>query len=510
MKSLLKVIVCFVLGIAFAVPSLGFAAEKANGAHPPTPTKELPWFLQNIAQTNVPADQWKIYLREMSETWNCFQGNPNAMDLLIPGDDSYAYQTDIVSTSSVSEKPLKMKLILDHYVEIKTGADKGKFSLTTLCGKKILTRHEVEVVRDYMIDNVMKPAVKADSLFWAPILHNAIQIGVEKRVDKGKAAEWIKRLDEKMPGYDITYRDHWQLPTENKDSDFVPVEYHLGYSLKVPGIFGLTWLNVGRVYLNPQALQIDYIAGRPTVAIHEFVHGNANVENFPLSEAYDAELVACFPMAFATDDQLDFFFHGYLALPRRLANIYFSYDFTEAMKQNIRFADGTGNWDINEKAWNENLEKTNAIKNEFMTLLGPEALAEFYSDPMYWAGMNDMRKDKNVVFRMMMAKLYDATSLGGRDETVKWREANKERIIRIAKKSMDDLQNDSIQLQISGAGDIPSYLIALYQRTFTAGERAQLESYFGQHPDELQRLLYNPEKLVKRAFTLTHKQGGVQ
>src|SRR5882724_5551673 len=138
MKSVLKVIVCFVLGIAFAVPS-GFAAEKAKGAHPPPPTKELPWFLQDIAKANTAKGQIEEYFRDMSATWNCFQGNPKAaMDLFIPGDDSYRVTfKNIPSTSAVSLKHNVLTIVLDHYVEIKDGPDKGKFAATTLCGKKI-------------------------------------------------------------------------------------------------------------------------------------------------------------------------------------------------------------------------------------------------------------------------------------------------------------------------------------------------------------------------------------
>ncbi len=469
--------------------------------------KELPWFLENIDREKTAIGQMQAYLREMNRTWKCFQGDPNAIQILIPGEDSFRKEyPNVKSTSSVSKKRRHLTVILDHYIEIKEGPNKGKFKVTTLCGDEIvLTRRQVDVVADYVFENGIK-SVKSDSEFWGPIIDDSIDIGLEKRVGKEKKAGMRARLDEKIPGYEITWREYYGLLYDNKESDFVPTELHLGYNVRLRGIFGVTWLNTGLVYINPQTLQIDFIKNEPQVMKHEFVHVNSNLENFPLAESFDAELLASF-MMFHSEDQIDFFFHGYAALPRKFAKIYFNYDFDAARARMVKFDDATGNLIVDAKAWNEELEKLQPIKEEFIRF-GRLALPEFYSDEMFWLAMNKKLRDNNVVFRMMMAKYYDPTSLGGRVPTMRWLEANKERIRKIAEESMAEVEKSGDEVVIQA--NLPPFLLDLYMRTFNERERAAIERHFREHPEELRKLLTDSTKFwsfVKSELELKQKGG---
>src|SRR5258708_6606285 len=124
MKRMFTFLTFVVLFAAFS--SSAFAVTAKSSDYPET--HELPWFVTNISQEKTPIGQIREYMRDLSATWHCFQGDPNAMSVLIPGDDSFRVTfTDVSSTAASTLKPQTLTIVLDHYVQITSGQDKGKF-----------------------------------------------------------------------------------------------------------------------------------------------------------------------------------------------------------------------------------------------------------------------------------------------------------------------------------------------------------------------------------------------
>jgi hypothetical protein len=247
---------------------------KINSSSP-----QLPFFFPpGFYKTTDPIRQREEYVRWLNSTWNCNQGNPNGMGATIPGSDSITVQTDVVSTDSVTENPAKMKMIFDHYIRVN-----GRIRYSDLCHTEFITDEQFAVVQA----GLQKQAVEAaqrDYDFYVIIYEKSIaaraaKLGIPKD-------ELVKELDEKVPDNPtVTWREVHRIPKKMAPSDFVPRELHLGFNPPLGGILGVTWLNTGVIYYNPDAWITDYLNGIPKVMQHEEVHGNIN-----RSEEHTSEL----------------------------------------------------------------------------------------------------------------------------------------------------------------------------------------------------------------------------
>jgi hypothetical protein len=252
-----------------------FAVLLVAGALP-SAAQQVPFFFpKGIYKTTDPLRQREEYVRWLNSTWNCNQGNPDGMGATIPGSDSITVKTNVVSTDSVTENPAKMTMIFDHYIKVD-----GKIRYSDLCHTEFITDEQFAVVRDGLQKQVVD-AAQRDYEFYNLIYDKSIEVRAAKLgIPK---AELVKELDEKVPGYNVTFRELHRLPNPMHPSDFVPRELHLGFNIPLGGILGVTWLNTGVIYYNPDAWMTDYLNGIPKVMQHEMVHGNINIEKWPLS-----------------------------------------------------------------------------------------------------------------------------------------------------------------------------------------------------------------------------------
>src|SRR5271163_924195 len=465
------------LGQTKGTPDITPAEQaKINAASP-----QLPFFFPpGFYKTSDPLRQREEYVRWLNSTWHCNQGDPNGMGATIPGSDSITVLTDVVSTDSVTENPAKMKMVFDHYIRMPD----GRIRYTDLCHTEFITDAQFKVV----VDGLRKQAVdgaQRDHDFYVIIYEKSIsaraaKLGIPRD-------ELVKELDEKVPDNPtVTWREVHRIPNPMRPSDFVPRELHLGFNPPLGGILGVTWLNTGVIYYNPDAWITDYLNGIPKVMQHEEVHGNINLQKWPLSEAFDVELIASIPEMLYPQNTTDFPSHGYAKDIRELAQIYYGMDWAEMQKQIVKF-DFAGNIQYDDEKYLYYYKQIDQIKAEMLKFFVDVTIPEFESDPVWWSAINDIRGDNNTVFRVTMADHYQICSLGGCAASDEWLETHKDEILQIAKRAFAAGMGKN-----RAGGDFGSrvtpFMVEQYNRMFTESERKDIEAYFTQHPDQLNNL----------------------
>ena len=468
------------LSLLALIPS---RAQQAPTALPVN--KEVPYYFPTGVQTTVdPILQRQEYIRYLDATMHCNQGNSSDFQTTMPEPGSVSVVTDVVSTSSVTENPAKMRIVLDHVIKMPDGSYRG----TDLCHQFTVTEEQVKFAEADLVA-VVKAASQEDYDFYKEIYGLAIEARAKKLGIPVK--ELTAELDESMPDRKgVSFREFNSLPKPSKASDFVPRELHLGFNIPLAGILGVTWLNTGVIYYNPDARIVDFLTGKPKVMAHEMVHCNINIEKFPMAEAFDAENLASVPEGLWAENELDLPSHSYFADVRELDEIYFNFDFAQ-MNKDIFKTDMAGNAVIDEKAYRFYYKQLDDVKKENLDFFRQVTIPEYYSDPVWWAAVNNIRGDKNSVFRMTMALHYNPTLLGGSKPTLEWLESNRELILQTAQSAFADAIKPSTR---SGGSDddmseVPSYLVEQYNKMFTASERAHIQAYYTQNPDKLKALL---------------------
>jgi len=464
------------LGIMLLAMVSGVHAQVA-------PVKQVPYYFPPGIQTTTDAFlQRQEYLRYLAATWSCFQGNPNGLQSLVTEPGSYSVQTDIVSTSSVTNPHAKMRLIMDHVVKMPD----GQIRVSTQCSQYFITQAQLDfAVKD--LEDTVNQAAKDDYDFYNVVYENCITIRAQKLGISRD--EFVKQLDDPMPDHaDVTYREFNYLPKPVKVSDFVPRELHLGYPVKISGILGVTWLDTGIVYYNPDARIVDWLTGRPKVMSHEMVHNNVDFQRFPLSEGFDVEMMASLPEGLFPENKIDLPNHGYFDELREIDHIYFGFNFAK-MQSDVLAMDLGGNQIINKERYDYYAKQLAEIQAENLDFFMHVAVPEFYSDPVWWSAVNQIRGDNDSVFRVMMALHYNPTILGGSKPTLDWLESNKELIMETAQQGFDAGLRPPSSNSDESESDVPMFMIAQYESMFTPAERQTLEAYFHQHPDQLKVLI---------------------
>jgi hypothetical protein len=465
------------LGQTKGTPDIAPAEQaKINSA-----SQQLPFFFPvGFYKTTDPLRQREEYVRWLNSTWYCNQGNKDGMDETIPGSDSISVQTNVVSTDSVTENPAHMKMYFDHYVRMPD----GRIRYSDLCHSQYITDAEFAVVRDGLqkqaVDGAQRDYDFYVIIYDKSIAARAAKLGIKKE-------ELIAQLDQPVPDNPhVTWREVHRIPKKMAPSDFVPRELHLGFNPPLGGILGVTWLNTGVIYYNPDAWITDYLNGIPKVMQHEEVHGNINLQKWPLSEAFDVELIASIPEMLYSENQTDFPSHGYAKDIRELAQIYYGFDWDEMHKQIVKM-DYAGSVQYDDEKYLYYYKQIDQIKAEMLKFFVDVTIPEFESDPIWWSAVNDIRGDNNTVFRVTMADHYQICSLGGCAASQEWLETHKDEINEIAKKAFDaGLGKDRSSGKFNDR--VTPFMVQQYNQMFTPAEQVQIEKYFSQHPEQLDNL----------------------
>ena len=491
----MKKLACFLFVMVFLALATActrtFAVPALQNSRP-----DLPWFFPDgVISTQDALEQRIEYERYLAATDSCMQGN--GFRVLTQDKNSIRVKTNIKSTSSVTDPDTNMEVVLDHYVKVG-----DQIRVTMLCGQRFISEKEKDVDLEQLIRFAN---IAADIQFerQKDLTEGAIALlaqQFEESVDELK-----KRLSEKDSLSGLTFREIYGIPRDTQRSDFVPRELHSGYIPELPGVLGAAWLNTGIVYYNPQARILDYLTGKPIILAHEFMHTNSNLQKFPFSDGFNAELFATLPMLLP-ESKVFFFFHQYPEEWREIVWVFTGFDFTRARKEIIRFNYG-GNLVVNEEKYKEYFLMQEAIKKEFLPAFS-DALKSYYSNQLWWAAFNERLRDPTVIFKMYVAQNYDPTLLGGRENTLKHGELRKDTIKRVTKEVLEELADDGSGNPAESA-QIPDFALNLYDKSFSKIEKENHQSYFLNNPKALEAVR---EMKIEEAFKLLKAigSGGVK
>lgn len=463
-----------------------FLMPSVNAGEKDTQIKgweETPFYFPEgvVKETKDKLAQYQEYMRYWNATFMRYQGSAYAGNgPTIGNGNSITIQTEMVSTAKWGD-PQKMKLVLDNFVRL----PEGRVRVTFYNEQKIITEKEMKAAVNDLLQ-VVDEAAELNLAYYKDYVEEAIKaraqaIGISQK-------EFMSYLDEKVDGTDVTYRELNSLPPPVKKSDFIPAELHLGGLPRYWGVLGATWLNSGIVYYNPQSRIFDYLMDKPLIMMHELIHVNYRLQNYPLANYFDAELMAMIPEGLLKQTQIYIFYHYYLEDLREICHAYFGFDWKEAQKQFIRY-DLEGNLYIDEKKFNQVMAMAEKVQDELQIALR-KAVAEFYAAPVFWMGFNKKMNDGNAWLWVFFAKHYEPTILGGHKKTRVWLEAHEREIkemgIAAYKKSGTPRRGDSEE-GYAPRGIYP-FLVKQYQTLFSAEERKRIEDYFRRHPAELKQL----------------------
>lgn len=368
-----------------------------------------PWETAVKEINNDELKKWKVINRMFMATEKC---SFTEVQTIINGSE----------TASTIIEGKETKVIFDNYVR-----EDNVIVYYSSCGKKELTLEEFNLVKKDIIE-LYQEAVDDAWFKYQELTPEILKRAAEK--SGMTSEEFQKRLAEKVGNTGISYAEVAQINKISK-SDFVLKEFHFGTIQRF--ILGLTLLNTGRVMYSEQARLYDYINGKPLVLVHELIHANLQLQKIPLAWYFDAELAASFPEMMDDKSDLDTFIsHGYLPDIRWAAKVFFGFDSEKFKKEILKFQLIKSQLEINEAVfWKyENLIKR--MKNELKQEIFLNILPEFYSDPLFWATVNERFNDDNAYFKIIMSMHYDPTLLGGHENTMKWLGQNSEKIKEMA------------------------------------------------------------------------------
>ncbi|GEM_PF-3052972 len=519
-----KAIVAIAAFFVLICTSLAVSAEQKAAKQ----TKELPWYFPpGVIQTTNPVKQRQEYLRYYTAQRRCY--NDQGVPSMIPGSDSIQVRTDVVSTSSMTKNPGRLTLVFDHHVltdqetikrkaeelgiSEKEAAKRFKYRFTSFCEQRFVSEHEFEVEKNDLFEQG-RIASKRDSDYFKDTEPKAVQA---RALELGvKEEEFRKYLDEKYPGTDITYREYNLLPNPSRLSDFVPLEIHLASSPRAAGVLGLIYLNTGRVWYNMQGRVRDHLVGFPDVLQHEIIHANINLEDWPLADAFDAELVASIPEMLYPSNQLDLGLpgHSYTREVRELIHVHFGFNFEQAEKEIFKFNEA-GQIVIDEEKWNQYAAELDKVRPVLLKFFEEKAFPELYSKRLWWGAMHNILSDDNAWMRMIMANNFQLCGLGGCKETMLWLQARDEKIREWAKAAFEKSKKRQ------GGGDSmsdmrpPQFMIDIYQNAFSEKGRKELEKRCLEDQGACKALLSSPQKLIEflktfKAEREQREQGGVR
>lgn len=464
--------------------------------------KELPFYfsdVKGIIQTNDPVKQRIEYVRYLNATQRCIQADFSFSSFILDPDSIKMKVDDLDSSSSITDDKAKFEIIFDQFVR----QGPNKIRVTTLCGQEFITDHQFEVLKNFLIDQ-MKEARDIGFDYYGPIPDYV----VKKRAERLSISEndYRNMLNEKDPRFSqVLIRELHRVPLAFKKSDFVIRQLHFGYHPDAFGALGLAWLDTGVVYYNMQTSIIDYLSDYPKVLLHEAIHNNSKLQNWPFT-SMDVELMASLPEMLMPKNQIDFFFHSYARKLRELSYDLFGYNFEQARDEIFLF-DYAGNILIDETKYRQHFKTLETIK-PVMLDAAKEAVYEYFSDELWWSAMNRRWAEDTSVFDIMMSLRFEPTILGGRVETEKWLAPREEEIkegMRLAWLKTKEKNDDHFSEM-----RVPRFVLNQYKNLFTEKEQEVMRQYFMKNPKSAELISkMSSEQLINFFSSFKSKEIGI-
>lgn len=226
-----------------------------------------------------------------------------------------------------------------------------------------------------------------------------------------------KLLTKQIPEYNTSYADVIKIPV------LEPVDF-------IKGVKYLYFTSMGScnayvyahtvVAFTPCVRRWDHILGYPVVAKHELIHANSKLQGYPIGWYTNVELFAALlPFPEQPADLDTFFYHPYLSTPWEILRVFGRWDIKKVREEIFRYRVYSRGSAMNREVMTSYLSEINAAA-KWIRETGLQALAEFYSDPHWWVTVNNMSRDDDMAYKVIMAKNWEPTLLGGHAKTVKF------------------------------------------------------------------------------------------
>lgn len=298
------------------------------------------------------------------------------------------------------------------YLPMYRKAEDGVYHYTA-SGATRLSNQEFECVKEDFRDWVQR-SIDADFKDHKGINTLAID-GFASR--NGKTSDEVRELLKKpIPEYNTTYADVLQIP-QIEPVDFIKHVKHM-YFTQMGSCNAAVALKTF-VVLTPCMRRMDHVLGYPSVMKHELIHAST-IQSYPIGWYFDMELFAALlPFLEHPANIDDFFYHGYLSAPWEALRVFACFDVGKMRKEIFRYRVPFGGSAINREVLAGYLGEINKA-SAWIRETGLKVLGEFYSDPHVWVAVNDMSFDDHMAYKVIMAKMYEPTCLGGHSKTVRF------------------------------------------------------------------------------------------
>jgi nicotinamide mononucleotide adenylyltransferase len=382
-------------------------------------------------------------------------------------------------------------LIFPNYVRQKD----GKVRHYHAAGMDTYSAKEFQcVVRDQT--EYLNRAAKLDMKDYIKMFDKVIEAQDKELKEKGalKKNQNLKDLLDKnvsdyLPGYKgLKIKDILHTP-DLTIQDFIPTRYYFGDFEAL----GVNYTDSGIVAINPKARVFDYITGVPITLMHEMTHRNQKLQHSPLMYKLDAELWASLP-ELPHEDLMHFLHHPYVKDIRKVAKICFNFD-SKLAEVDITYLDTIMGKEFDEKKVREYINKVDKIRKAVVDVAFNEYLTEFFTHPDHYMAFNDILKDKNATFKLIMYMNYHPTLLGGPEKTRDFVMENEEFSKKLAREVIWDLKSKRSSLENDNSfREIKNTLEERLRQMHPAKKRALFQTVrkFGVSPANI-----NEEEVIK-------------
>lgn len=358
----------------------------------------------------------------------------------------YPSSTTTVINGSIEEKQkihgVDATLIFPNYVRQKDGTVRHYHAASVI--PDIYSAKEFQCVVEDTVDYISRSGKLqiADYEGMLPLILEAQEKELKKKgalKKDQKLKDFLdKNVSDYVPGFEgIKIKDILHTP-DMTIRDSIPTRYYFGDI----GALGVSYTDSGTVGIDPKARVLDYITGKPVTLMHEMTHRNQKLQHSPLMYKVDAELWASFP-ELGHEDLLHFLYHSYLKDARKVAKICFGLD-SELAKADITYLNTMMGTEFEKENNNQKLRKyikdVKDISKAIKEVAFKKYLPEFYAHPDHYMTLNDVLKDKNATFKIIMYMNYHPSLLGGPEKTRDFVLENEEFSEKLARKVIWDLK----------------------------------------------------------------------
>lgn len=417
------------LTLALIIAAALIAPARSSGAG------TLPhYFPEGLETTTNPVAQWALIFETIKATALCQTAPVGA--------------SPVFNARTIKEvHVIKGKKVTFHFDTYTRQAD-GKIYYTDYCGRKEITEAQFDVARKDWL------RYYADGAEGTYEYHKNVEPDIVSAIalsEKKTEAEIRAELDKPVPELvhlspPVTFREFLGIPAAPTSvSDFVQTEVHIVHAQ----YFGMVLIDTELVYLTPQGRMLDYLHGKPSVAVHELTHGNQKLQS--LMDGLDKEYLASLPMILIPEDKFWFVFHPYVKDMREIAEVLFGFNFTQARKEIFGFEYDGINRQLSEAKLVEYTAQIDRIKAVLSQHYREVALPEIYRHRLFWASLNNKLLDDRAVFRILAVKDFDLTGLGGHAKTMEWLQTHEPEIKEMFDKAFKESgKRDSLASLSSG------------------------------------------------------------